>query len=77
MDEFARLEALQHEVRAEIGQFRAADWLARGEAHDRAVWPNSGEWGRRGYGTVRGKIDFYRNGPVAFQDEIATLASDV
>jgi len=37
MDEFARLEALQQEVRAEIGQFRAADRLSRDEAHDRAV----------------------------------------
>jgi hypothetical protein len=37
MDEFARLEALQREVQAEIGQFRAADRLGRDEAHDRAV----------------------------------------
>jgi len=37
MDEFARLEALQHEVQAEIGQFRAADRLSRDEVHDRAV----------------------------------------
>ena len=37
MDEFARLEALQREVQAEIGQFRAADRLARDEVHDRAV----------------------------------------
>ena len=37
MDEFARLEALQHEVQAEIGQFRAADQLGRDEVHDRAV----------------------------------------
>ena len=37
MDEFARLEALQHEVQAEIGQFRAADQLGRNEVHDRAV----------------------------------------
>jgi hypothetical protein len=37
MDEFARLEALQHEVQAEIGQFRAADRLGRDEVHDRAV----------------------------------------
>jgi hypothetical protein len=37
MDEFAGLEALQHEVQAEIGQFRAADRLSRDEVHDRAV----------------------------------------
>jgi hypothetical protein len=37
MDEFARLEALQHEVQAEIGQFRAADQLGRDEVHYRAV----------------------------------------
>jgi hypothetical protein len=37
MDEFARLEALQHEVQAEIGQFHAADRLGRDEVHDRAV----------------------------------------
>ena len=37
MDEFARLESLQREVQAEIGQFRAADRLGREEAHDRAV----------------------------------------
>jgi hypothetical protein len=37
MDEFARLEALQHEVQAEIGQFRTADRLGRDEVHDRAV----------------------------------------
>jgi hypothetical protein len=37
MEEFARLEALQHEIRAEIGQFRAADRLSRDEVHDRAV----------------------------------------
>jgi hypothetical protein len=36
MDEFARLEALQHEVQAEISQFRAADWLSRDEVHDRS-----------------------------------------
>ena len=36
-EEFARLEALQHEVQAEIGQFRAADRLGRDEVHDRAV----------------------------------------
>jgi hypothetical protein len=37
MDEFARLEALQHEVQAEIRQFRGADRLRRDEVHDRAV----------------------------------------
>jgi len=37
MDEFARLETLQHDVQAEIGQFRAADRLGRDEVHDRAV----------------------------------------
>ena len=37
MDEFAGLEALQREVQAEIGQFRATDRLSRDEAHDRAV----------------------------------------
>jgi hypothetical protein len=37
MDEFARLETLQHEVQAEIGQFSAADRLGRDEVHDRAV----------------------------------------
>ena len=37
MDEIARLEALQQEVQAEIGQFRAADRLGRDEVHDRAV----------------------------------------
>jgi hypothetical protein len=37
MDEFARLEALQHEVQAEISQFSAASRLSRDEAHDRAV----------------------------------------
>jgi Family of unknown function (DUF6364) len=37
MDEFARLEAVQREVQAEIGQFRAADRLGRDEVHDRAV----------------------------------------
>ncbi|MGH3273849.1 MAG: DUF6364 family protein [Streptosporangiaceae bacterium] len=36
MDEFARLEALQREVQAEIGQFRAASRLGRDDAHDRA-----------------------------------------
>jgi hypothetical protein len=37
MDEFARLEALQREVQAEIGQFRAADRVSRDEVHDRAL----------------------------------------
>jgi hypothetical protein len=37
LEEFARLEALQHEVQAEIGQFRAADRIGRDEVHDRAV----------------------------------------
>ena len=37
MDEFARLEALQREMQAEIGQFRAADRLGRDDVHDRAV----------------------------------------
>lgn len=37
MNEFARLEALQHEVQDEIAQFRAADRLSRDEVHDRAV----------------------------------------
>ena len=37
MEEFARLEALQHEVQAEIGQFRADDRLGREEVHDRAL----------------------------------------
>ena len=36
-EQFSRLEALQHEVQAEIGQFRAADRLGREEVHDRAV----------------------------------------
>jgi alkylhydroperoxidase family enzyme len=37
MDEFARLEALQHEVQAGIHQFRGADRLSREQVHDRAV----------------------------------------
>jgi hypothetical protein len=37
MDEFARLEALQREVQAGIGQFRANGRLSRDEVHDRAV----------------------------------------
>ena len=37
MREFSRLEAQQHEVQAEIGQFRAGDRLGRDEVHDRAV----------------------------------------
>jgi hypothetical protein len=36
-EEFSRLEALQHEVQAEIAQFRAATRLSRDEVHDRAV----------------------------------------
>ena len=36
-EEFARLEALQHEVQAEISEFRAADRVGRDEVHDRAV----------------------------------------
>jgi hypothetical protein len=35
--EFARLEAQQHEVQAEIRRFRAADRLGRDAVHDRAV----------------------------------------
>jgi hypothetical protein len=31
--EFARLEALQHEVQGEIGQFRATDRIGREESH--------------------------------------------
>jgi hypothetical protein len=37
MEEFGRLEAMQREVQAEIGQFRAADRLGRDEVHGRAV----------------------------------------
>jgi hypothetical protein len=37
IDEFARLEALQREVQAGIGQFRASGRLSRDEVHDRAV----------------------------------------
>jgi AcrR family transcriptional regulator len=37
MDEFARLEALQREIQAGIGQFRAAGRLSRDEVHDCAV----------------------------------------
>jgi predicted CopG family antitoxin len=37
MEEFARLEDRQHEVQAEIGQFRAASRLGRDEMHDRAI----------------------------------------
>ena len=37
MDEFGRLEILQHEVQAGIGEFRAADRLSRDQVHDRAV----------------------------------------
>jgi hypothetical protein len=36
-DEFARLEALQRDVQAEISQFRGSDRLDRDEVHDRAV----------------------------------------
>jgi hypothetical protein len=36
-EQFSRLEALQHEVQAEIGQFRAVGRLSRDEVHDRAV----------------------------------------
>lgn len=35
--EFARLEAQQRDVQAEIGRFRAADRLERDELHGRAV----------------------------------------
>jgi plasmid stability protein len=35
--EFARLEALQHKVQAEITQFSASDRLNRDAIHDRAV----------------------------------------
>ncbi len=37
IDEFARLETLQHEVQAGIRQFRASDRMSRDEVHDRAV----------------------------------------
>jgi len=37
MDEFARLEALQHEVQGGISRFRGADRMSRDEVHDRAV----------------------------------------
>jgi hypothetical protein len=37
IDEFARLEALQHEVQSGIREFSASDRLRRDEAHDRAV----------------------------------------
>jgi hypothetical protein len=37
LEEFGRLEALQREVQAEIGQFRGGDRLGRDEVHDRAV----------------------------------------
>jgi plasmid stability protein len=36
-DEFARLEAQQHEVLAQITHFRAVDRLERDELHSRAV----------------------------------------
>lgn len=35
--EFARLEALQHQIQSEITHFRASDRLRRDEVHDRAV----------------------------------------
>ena len=35
--EFARLEAQQHEVQAQIARFRAGDRLSRDQVHDRAV----------------------------------------
>jgi hypothetical protein len=35
--DFSRQEAQQHEVQAEIGQFRAADRMSRDQVHDRAV----------------------------------------
>ena len=35
--EFARLEAQQHRIQAQIKRFRATDRLARDEVHDRAV----------------------------------------
>jgi len=37
MENFAGLEALQREMQAGIGQFRAADRLGRDEVHGRAV----------------------------------------
>jgi hypothetical protein len=37
MDEFTRLEALQHEVQAGIHQFSASNRLSRDQVHDRAV----------------------------------------
>jgi len=36
-EKFARLEALQHQVRAELNSFRGSDRLARDEVHDRAL----------------------------------------
>jgi hypothetical protein len=50
MDEFADLEALQQEVRADVGQFRAADRRGRDEVHDRqpvAAWKPSDVGGVR------------------------------
>ena len=35
--EFARMEAQQRRIQAQIKRFRAADRLARDEVHDRAV----------------------------------------
>jgi hypothetical protein len=46
MDEFARLEALQREVQAGIGQFRAAGRLSRDEVHDRSGRPGAVVRGR-------------------------------
>ena len=37
LEEFGRLEVLQREVQAEIGEFRATDRLSREEVHERAV----------------------------------------
>jgi hypothetical protein len=37
LQEFSRLEALQREVQAEIGQFSGGDRLSRDEVHRRAV----------------------------------------
>ncbi len=35
--EFARMEAQQHRIQAQIERFRAADRLARDEVHERAL----------------------------------------
>jgi hypothetical protein len=37
MDEFTRLEALQHEAQAGIHEFSASSRLSRDQVHDRAV----------------------------------------